>query len=127
MKERIFTKKSEQEKRRRLRNNMTKAETLLWLEIKNKKLGERFLRQYSIHKFVVDFYCPALKLVIEVDGVTHNTDDEINYDRQREEVISRLGISFLRFTNPEIYEDLHNVLEKIQSKIEEIKNAIKLN
>jgi len=59
---------------------MTKTEGLLWFELKNKKLGERFLRQFSITKYVVDFYCPRLKLAIEIDGATHLTDDEILYD-----------------------------------------------
>ena len=52
---------------------MTKAEVLLWLQLKNRKmLGQRFLRQYGIDAYVVDFYCPKLKLAIEVDGESHN-------------------------------------------------------
>ena len=114
----IFTKKSEQEKRRKLRREMTKAEVKLWLELKNKKLGARFLRQYSIHAFVVDFYSPELRLAIEVDGVTHSTDEEKEYDESRQSEIEQLGVVFLRFSNPEIYHDLHNVLEKIKANIE---------
>jgi len=57
---------------------MTKAETLLWIELKGKNIeGLKFRRQYSIEAYVVDFYCPALKLAIEVDGATHVTDEEI--------------------------------------------------
>lgn len=115
---RIFTQKSEKEKRRKLRREMTKAEILLWLELKNRKLGVRFLRQYSIHAFVVDFYSPELKLAIEVDGATHSTDDEIEYDKRRQSIIEQLEISFMRFTNLEIYHDLHIVLEKIKVKIQ---------
>ena len=117
---RIYTKKSEQEKRRRLRKEMTKAEVLLWVELKNKKLGVRFLRQFSINAYVVDFYCPSLKLVIEVDGVTHQTAEEKEYDKRRESEIGQLEIQFIRFTNPEIYEALDQVLESIKNKIEEL-------
>src|SRR5690349_10702266 len=112
----IYNKKSEQEKRRKLRDQMTKAEVLLWTELKNKKLGVRFLRQYSINSYVVDFYCPSLKLAVEVDGATHCTDEEKEYDRSRQAEIETLNIEFLRFTNPEIYDDLYNVVEKIKAK-----------
>ncbi len=100
---------------------MTKAEVLLWLELKNKKLGVRILRQYSIGPFVVDFYCPQIKLAIEVDGLTHLSPGEQEYDKYREEELGQLNIIIIRFTNPEIYEDLHNVIDKLKSKIEEIK------
>lgn len=122
MKLRVYTKKSEQEKRRYLRKNMTRAEVILWYELKNKKLGARFLRQYSIGKFVVDFYAPDIKLAVEADGATHCTPREIEYDAIRQSIIEENKISFLRFTNPEIYDDLYNVLEKIKTKIEELKN-----
>ncbi len=121
---RIYNKKSEQEKRRRLRKEMTKAEVLLWLELKNKKLGVRILRQFSVGPFVIDFYCPELKLAIEVDGVTHSTDEEIEYDKYREEAIAQLGIQFIRYTNPEIYDNRGNVIEKIKKKIEELKKTV---
>ncbi len=123
MKLRIYTKKSEQEKRRYLRNNMTRAEVLLWSELKNKKLGVRFLRQYSIGKFVVDFYAPEIKHAIEVDGAAHNTDEERDYDNRRQGDIENTGITFLRFTNEEIYEDLHNVIEAISKMIDQLRKT----
>ena len=100
---------------------MTKAEVMLWVELKNKNLGVRFLRQYSVDRYVLDFYNPQLKLAIEVDGATHITNEQIEYDRHRQSEIETAGIVFLRFTNPEIYDDLYNVLEKIKTKIEELK------
>ena len=118
----IYNRKSDNEKRKNLRNNMTKAEAILWRELMGKKmLGFKFRRQFSIGAFVVDFYCPSLKLAIEADGATHYTDEEKEYDRRRESEISQLNIKFLRFTNPEIYEDLYNVVEKIKTKIAEMK------
>ena len=118
---RIYTKKSEQGKRKWLRKNMTRAEVWLWLEIKNRKLGERFLRQYSVGSYIVDFYCPGLKLAIEVDGVTHITDEELSYDKHRQKEIETLGIKFLRFNNDEIFGDLRGVLEDIKKKLEELR------
>lgn len=100
---------------------MTKAEVLLWLELKNKKLGVRVLRQYSVGPFVIDFYCPELKFAIEVDGVTHLTEDEIEYDKYREIEIGQLGIKFIRFTNHEIFDDRINVIEKLKKMVEELK------
>lgn len=104
MKKRVFTKKSEQTKRRLLRNNSTRAEVLLWMEIKNKKLGVRMLRQYSVGKYVIDFYSPEIKLAIEVDGVTHISPEEKAYDKFRQEEIEKNGIHFLRFSNNDVYE-----------------------
>lgn len=116
----LFNKISEKEKRRKLRNNSTKAEIFLWAEIRNKKLGYRFLRQYGIGKFVIDFYSPRLKLAIEVDGVTHLTKEELEYDERRQFEIEQLGIQFIRFTNLEVYNENANVIEKISDKIKSI-------
>ena len=119
---RIYNKTSQKEKRRVLRKNMTKAEVMLWLELKNKKLlGQRVLRQYSVGSYVVDFYFPQVRLAIEIDGATHITDEELEYDRDRQDEIEELGIKFLRFTNPEIYYELDNVLDSIKRKVIEIK------
>ena len=120
MKIRVYTKKSEQIKRRILRNNMTEAEKLLWSEIRNKRLGVRFLRQYSIYNFVVDFYSPGIKLAIEVDGVTHNSPEEIENDKIRQEQIESHKITFLRFTNQEVYNKMNYVVDSIKSKIIEL-------
>ena len=97
---------------------MTKAEVLLWLELKNKKiLGQRFLRQYGVLSYVVDNYCPKIKLAIEIDGTTHLTDEEIEYDTISQKTLEEYGITFLRFTNAEVYDDRHNVIEKIKDKV----------
>ena len=100
---------------------MTQAEKLLWQELRNRKIqNQRFLRQFSISSYVLDFYCPNLRLAIEVDGATHNTSDEIEYDKIRQSEIESLGIMFLRFNNEEIFKDIYKVLEKIENKIEDI-------
>ncbi|MFH0804403.1 MAG: endonuclease domain-containing protein [Candidatus Zambryskibacteria bacterium] len=115
----IFNQKNNTSKRRTLRNNMTDAEIILWKKLGRKQmLGYKFRRQYSIDKFVVDFYCPKLKLAIEIDGDLHYQSNEIeDYDANRQILISTFGISFLRFQNPEIYKNIDGVLRTIESVI----------
>jgi very-short-patch-repair endonuclease len=118
---RIYNRQSEKEKRRALRRNMTKAEVLLWLRLKNKQvLGHRFLRQYSVDRYVLDFYCPKLRLAIEVDGESHFVEGAEEYDRERQQYIEALGIKFLRFLNTEIYHNLQGVLQAINEKVTEL-------
>ena len=94
---------------------MPPAEIILWSKIKGKQINEyKFRRQYSIDKFVVDFYCPKLNLAIEVDGDSHSLGKEKEeYDIERQSFIESKGIRFLRFTNNEIYKNLDRVLEII--------------
>ncbi|MBI3365086.1 MAG: DUF559 domain-containing protein [Ignavibacteriae bacterium] len=118
---RIYNRQSEKEKRRELRRNMTKAEVLLWIQLKNKqRLGQRVLRQYSVGQYVLDFYIPKIKLAIEVDGATHCTDEELAYDKHRQEEIESLGIAFLRFTNLEVYADMNTVIERIKETVNDL-------
>lgn len=102
--------------RRKLRNNMTAAEVALWMMIKNKQLnGERFLRQFSIGHFIVDFYCHKYQLAIELDGAGHFTDEGREYDAQRTEYLNSVGIKVLRFENTLIFNYPMQVLEEIKS------------
>ncbi len=115
---RVYNLPSRKERRRELRRNMTKAEVLLWVQLKKRQLlDQRVLRQYSIGRYIVDFYIPKIKLAIEVDGATHVTDEELAYDNMRQEEIESLGISVLRFTNPEIYSAMDEVLRDIRKKV----------
>lgn len=101
---------------------MTSAEVRLWIYLKGKSiLGYKFRRQYSVEKYILDFYCPALKLAIEVDGAKHLITKKIKLDRERQEKIESLGITFLRFTGPEIYKNIDTVIEKIITLQKKIK------
>ena len=85
MNEKIFNKPTEKLKRQILRENSTKAERLLWEKLKSRKLnGHKFRRQFSIGYYVVDFYCPEKRLVIEADGEIHNSVDSKGNDLERE-------------------------------------------
>ena len=100
---------------------MPDAEVLLWMKLKGRQLhGERFLRQYGVDEFVIDFYCPRLKLAIEVDGSSHIAKDAEFYDRARQGHIEAYGIHFLRFTNADVYNNLDGVLQSIYQYVDEV-------
>ena len=100
---------------------MPLAEIILWDRLKGRQLeGYKFRRQYSVEDFIIDFYCPELKLAAEVDGDSHYTEDAPLSDRKRETKIETFGIRFLRFTNRDIYENVEGVLLKIGERIKQI-------
>jgi len=104
---------------RALRKEMTRAEKLLWQELRNKKLkGFKFRRQHPISFYIVDFYCHKLKLVIEVDGLYHDNEEQQIKDKKRTAAIERHGLHIIRFTNEEVFTNLKGVLEKIELEID---------
>ena len=111
---RVFNKTSVKSKRRMLRRNMPLAEVLLWSRLKGKNLaGFKFRRQYSVGSYIIDFYCPEVRLGIEVDGDSHFSGGAEKMDLLRGEAIESYGIRLLRFTNNDVYENVEAVLEKI--------------
>jgi len=105
---------------RQLRENMTDAERHLWAQIRMKQLkGYQFYRQKPIGDYIVDFFCPRAKLVIEVDGSQHFSDEMTEYDRIRNEYLSSLGLRVLRFTNIDVLTHIKRVVESIIENIEE--------
>jgi len=101
---------------------MTKAEKLLWEKLKSQQLENcKFRRQYSVDKFVIDFYSPEIKLAIEVDGDSHFQDGAVEYDAERQTFIESVGINFLRFTNDDVYYNLEGVIEVIAGKIQSLR------
>ena len=118
----LYNKNSEKEKRRKLRQDIVKAEKIIWDKIRNRQIEDcKFRRQYSVDKYVIDFYSPILKLAIEIDGESHFKDGVAEYDRKRQSYIEYLGITFLRFTNNDVYDNLDAVLESIAMKVKELK------
>lgn len=101
--------------RRTLRKNQTKSEYIIWQKLRSSQLGVKFRRQYGIGKFIVDFYCHKLKLIIEIDGHIHA--EQKNYDKYRQEYLEKLGFTVIRYRNEQILYELENVLEDIKSKI----------
>lgn len=117
----IFNPKGTKELRKYLRNNMTKAEVLLWSRLKGRQLrGYKFRRQHGIKEYVVDFYCPELELVVEADGETHYNEEGKLHDKKKDKCLDELGIFVLRFTNPQIKQNLDGVIEQISSYIQKL-------
>ena len=110
----FFNKSEGKEKRRQLRNNAPTAESVVWTRLSKKQVhGFKFRRQYGVGPYVIDFYCPALNLAVEIDGDSHFVADANGNDERRQAFIESFGIRFLRFTNDQVYRELDNVLETI--------------
>jgi len=103
---------------RQLRKNMTNAEKRLWAKIRMRQLqGYQFYRQKPIGDYIVDFFCPRAKLVIELDGSHHLIGETIEYDRIRDDYLSSLGLRVLRFTNTEVMTNIKGVVERIAEEM----------
>lgn len=97
---------------RALRKNMTKAEVLLWQQLRRRQMGGfKFRRQMPVGPYVADFACSDRKLIVEVDGATHAEDDEITYDTRRTGYIEAQGWTVYRVWNSEVYENMSGVIE----------------
>lgn len=93
---------------------MTDAERLLWSNIRRKQLnGRQFYRQKIIGSYIVDFYCHAAKLVIEIDGGQHYSEKEMKKDRSRDEFIRQRGLRILRFSDRDIFINHTGVMQQI--------------
>ena len=103
------------DRRRELRQRSTKTEEILWLKIRDNQLGCKFKRQHSIGGYILDFYCSKHKLIIEIDGTTHNTKEAKEYDKIRDDYFSELDYKTIRFLNSEIQKDINKVLLKIKN------------
>jgi very-short-patch-repair endonuclease len=99
-----------------LRKNMTPAERKLWYQYL-RALEIRVLRQRPIDHFIVDFYCPSLKLVIEVDGESHYTQESKERDRERTQRLEGYGLTVVRFTNQQVLCEFEKVCEEMQGLI----------
>lgn len=114
----IFNDSSQTEKRRKLRRNATQSERIIWQILRNRGLeGRKFRRQVSVEYFVLDFYCPELKLAIEIDGYTHDTEEAKKYDARRQMIIESYGVRFLRIRDEEVHENIESVVNKIKSEV----------
>ncbi|OGI45724.1 hypothetical protein A2121_01430 [Candidatus Nomurabacteria bacterium GWB1_40_6] len=105
------------ERRKELRNESTPEEILLWLQLKNSKIGFKFRRQHSIGGYIVDFYCPTNRVVIEIDGLQHSKKENKEYDKIRSKYLESLNIKVLRFTNLEISTETQKVVDKIKEEL----------
>jgi very-short-patch-repair endonuclease len=105
---------------RKLRQNMTLGEVLLWQRLKRKQIGGYdFDRQRPIDRYIVDFYCKDLKLAIEIDGSSHDGEEAKINDEIRQERLESLGVRFLRFTDADVKRNMEMVVGSIELWIHE--------
>ena len=105
-------------KARDLRNNMTRAEIILWSRLRSKKIdGYKFRRQQPIFDYVVDFYCDELKLIIEVDGEIHSLTEMAESDIKRDKILRNNDYHIIRLLNLEIETDIDGAIRKIRTFI----------
>ena len=101
--------------RQSLRNNTTSAEAILWRVLKGKQVdGLKFRRQFGVGPYVLDFYCPEIKLGIELDGGIHKSEEVYKYDETRTRFLSENGIEVLRFDNEVVYRNTEEIIEEIK-------------
>lgn len=102
--------------RQALRNNATTCERLLWRRLKGSRLGShKFRRQQGIGPYIVDFYCPAAKLVVELDGSSHHEPEQVEHDQVRTAYLTTLGLRVMRFGNEQVRENLDGVVAALET------------
>ena len=108
---------------RRLRGDATAVEMRLWQRLRNKQLGVDFRRQHPAGPYVLDFYCPALGLAIELDGGQHAQPDTLQRDEKRTRWLAERNVTLLRYWNSDVTQNLAGVLENIAAKIAALQAA----
>jgi len=102
-----------------LRKNMTDAEARPWRRLRKKQLRNcQFYRQRIICNYIVDFYCPEAKLVVEIDGGQHYSDEGIREDKLRDGHLADLGLTVLRFSARDVMQNLEGVLDSIYERLQ---------
>ncbi len=109
----LFNKSEYTKRRRKLRRDMPKGEILLWQHLRNNNLGYKFRRQYSIGPYTADLYCPHVRLVIEVDGLSHDSDEARRRDAARDRYMESLGLTVKRYTGGQVWNELDSVKQDI--------------
>lgn len=106
------------ERSRELRKDMTEAETVFWEMVRDRRMsGLKFRRQQIIDGFIVDFYCDSLGLCVEIDGGVHETEEQKNYDKLRDEALAIRSLKILRLKNEEVLGDKDSVYQSISQYI----------
>ena len=110
---------------RTLRRNATRAERRLWPGLRREQVaGFRFRRQVILGRFIADFACHDARMIVELDGATHSTDEEIARDAARSAALAAQGFDILRFTNEDVYSNLDGVLETVRMRLMELRPRI---
>lgn len=116
--------KISEEIRKKLRKSSSQMEGAFWRRVRNNQIGYKFRRQHGIGQYVVDFYCPELQLVIEIDGDSHAEKEHIEYDKAREYFFRKLNLRIIRYYNRDIVNNIEGVFEDLLARIEKLTNPI---
>lgn len=116
---RAFNRTETKSTRRRLRRQMTGTEVLLWQRLRDRQAaGFKFRRQFSVGPYILDFYCPAAHLAVEIDGQSHEHEVAAQHDQERQAYIESFGITFVRFNDFQVRNDLGLVVEIVVAAAE---------
>lgn len=98
-----------------MRNNATRAERLLWQELKNSKIGYKFRRQQGIGKYIADFCCPEVRVIVELDGEVHNIEAVNRKDYIRDRYLESLSYKIVRIENFDVFNNLDEVVNYLRN------------
>ena len=108
------------ENARELRNKLTPAEQIFWLRLKEQFPDYKFRRQHPISNYIADFYCHKIKLVIEIDGPIHDSEEAKLADEKRQKKLENLNLTVIRFTNEQVKNEVESAIEIVSSTIEKL-------
>jgi very-short-patch-repair endonuclease len=109
-----YNKIESKETRRELRKNAPTPESIIWSKLRSRQMNNsKWRRQYGIGKYVLDFYCPAKRLAIEIDGESHFNEEAVAKDINREKILKSMRVEIIRFSNDEVMKNLEGVLSTI--------------
>lgn len=105
---------------REMRHEPTPAEEALWQRLRGRRLNQaKFRRQHAIASFIVDFVCIEARLIVEVDGIIHESPDHQAYDESRQRMLENMGYQLLRFSYGEVLQQMEGVLAAIGATLDE--------
>ena len=113
----MFNDSKQKELRKDLRGNLTYPEFVLWQAVRCKALGVKFRRQHGIGRYIVDFYAGEVRLVVELDGESHFSEEGMAADKIRTDFLCDSGMKVIRFTNLQVMQELPEVLEHLRCEI----------
>ncbi|MBL7719406.1 MAG: endonuclease domain-containing protein [Flavipsychrobacter sp.] len=105
---------------RKLRKESTLSEALLWKRLRRRALGVEFHRQVPVGAYIVDFYCHELRLAIEIDGSSHDSEEAQAHDRGRQEILEDCGLEFIRFCDRDVKVNMEGVVSALVMKVAEL-------
>lgn len=116
----LHNRKRLKQRRKQLRNAATPAEATLWKMVqKSQLMGRKFRRQHSIGPYIVDFYCPSERLIVELDGAVHADPARRDYDDERRQFLTEKGLTVLRFNNEDVFDQPDLVCAAIVRHLDE--------